>query len=58
VKQKAPHIPWGRKRNRGKTKTNETKEETRHNAPEPERRLIQGCFDGIIENTTTKEEKR
>jgi hypothetical protein len=47
VKPKAPHIPWGRKRNRGKNKTNETKEETGHNASEPERRLIQGRFEGF-----------
>jgi len=48
VKPKAPRIPWGRKRNRGKAKTSETPEETgKCNDAKPERHWIQGRFDGI-----------
>jgi len=48
VKPKAPHIPWGRKRNRGKIKTSEAQEATgRSDAAKLEQRLIQGCFEGF-----------
>jgi len=48
VKPKAPHIPWGRKRNRGKIKTSEAQNETGGNdAAKFERRLVQGCFEGF-----------
>jgi hypothetical protein len=48
VKSKAPHIPWGRKRNRGKIKTGEAPETGRGNdAAEPKRRFVQGCFEGF-----------
>jgi hypothetical protein len=48
VKPKAPRIPWGRKRNRGKIETNEAQEATgRSDAAKPEWRLIQGCFEGF-----------
>lgn len=48
VKPKAPRIPWGRKRNRGKNKTSETSETARAgNDAEFERRPVQGCFEGF-----------
>jgi hypothetical protein len=48
VKPKAPRIPWGRKRNRGKIKTSEAQEATRRSDDAKfERRLIQGCFEGF-----------
>jgi hypothetical protein len=48
VKPKTPHIPWGRKRNRGKIKTSETTEEIGgNNDAKLERRDVQGCFDGF-----------
>ena len=48
VKPKAPHIPWGRKRNRGKTKTSETQQAaSTRDAAKFERRPIQGCFEGF-----------
>jgi hypothetical protein len=48
VKPKSPHIPWGRKRNRGKTETTEAQTKgDRGNDAKPERRLIQGCFEGF-----------
>jgi len=46
VKPKAPHIPWGRKRIRGKAiKTEEAGK--KDDAAKFERRLIQGCFEGF-----------
>jgi hypothetical protein len=48
VKPKSPHIPWGRKRNRGKIKTTEAQTQSgRGNDAEPERRVVQGCFEGF-----------
>jgi hypothetical protein len=48
VKPKAPHIPWGRKRNRGKVKTSEAQKETGSgNDAEFEQRPVQGCFEGF-----------
>jgi hypothetical protein len=48
VKPKPKHIAWGRKRNRGKSKTTKAPEETgRNDATQFERRLVQGCFEGF-----------
>jgi hypothetical protein len=48
VKPKAPHVPWGRKRNRGKIETNKAPEKIgRSDAAKLERRLVQGCFEGF-----------
>jgi hypothetical protein len=59
VKPKAPHVPWGRKRIRGKSKTSQTPEATGpSNDAKPERRLVQGCFAGFDENSATAKEAK